>query len=135
MKHKKVTLQAKRIFSEDFKKQCVAEYESGHQTVKELGRLYGIKEQTIYRWIYRYSTYNKKKLRVVEMEESSTKKVKELQQRIKELERIVGQKQIQLDFFETMMEVAKDEMGLDIKKNYSTQALKSLGREAGDGTA
>jgi transposase-like protein len=135
MKNKRVTLQAKRIFSEEFKRQCVKEYESGQQTVQELGSLYGIKVQTIYRWIYRYSTYNKKKLRIVEMDESSTKKVKELQQRIKELERIVGQKQIQLDFFETMMEVAKDQLGLDIKKNFSTQASKSSGKEADDGTA
>lgn len=135
MKNKRVTLQAKRIFSEEFKRQCVKEYESGQQTVRELGSLYGIKEQTIYRWIYRYSTYNKKKLRIVEMDESSTKKVKELQQRIKELERIVGQKQIQLDFFETMMEVAKDQLGLDIKKNFSTQASTSSGKEADDGTA
>lgn len=135
MKAKRVTLQAKRIYSEEFRKQCVKEYESGDQTVRELSQLYGITEPSIYRWIYRYSTYNKKKLRIVEMDESSTKKVKELQQRIKDLERIVGQKQIKLDFYETMMEVAKDQLGLDIKKNYSTQASKLLGEEADDGTA
>lgn len=135
MKAKRVTLQAKRIYSEEFRKQCVKEYESGDQTVRELSQLYGITEPSIYRWIYRYSTYNKKKLRIVEMDESSTKKVKDLQQRIKDLERIVGQKQIKLDFYETMMEVAKDQLGLDIKKNYSTQASKLLGEEADDGTA
>lgn len=135
MKGKKVTLQAKRIYSEEFRRQCVKEYESGAQTVRELSQLYGITEPSIYRWIYRYSTYNKKKLRIVEMDESSTQKVKELQQRIKELERIVGQKQIKLEVYETMMEVAKDQLGLDIKKNYSTQASKLLGKEADDGTA
>lgn len=135
MKTKKVTLQAKRIYSEEFRRQCVKEYESGDQTVRELSQLYGIAEPSIYRWIYRYSSYNKKKLRIVEMDESSTKKVKELQQRIKELERIVGQKQIKLDFYETMMEVAKDQLGLDVKKNCSTQASKLLGKGADDGTA
>lgn len=98
MKAQRVTLQAKRIYSEEFRKQCVKEYESGAQTVRELSQLYGITEPSI----YRYSTYNKKKLRIVEMDESSTKKVEELPQRIKYLERIVGQKQIKLDFYETV---------------------------------
>jgi transposase-like protein len=117
---KKVILQSKRLFSEEFKKSCVKEYESGHYTVSELGRLYNIRVNMIYRWIYKYSVYNKKKVRIVEMEESSTKKVKDLQDRIKELERIVGQKQLNIDYLEKMIELAKEHFDIDIKKNFNT---------------
>jgi transposase len=124
---KKVILQNKRLFSEDFKKTCVKEYESGHFTVSELGRLYNINVKSIYRWIYKYSAYNKKKVIVVEMEESSYKKVKDLQDRIKELERVVGQKQLNIDFLEKMIEIAKEHYGIDIKKNFNTPQSSGSG--------
>ena len=54
------------------------------------------------------------------MADSSKKRLKELQQRIQELERIVGQKQLNIDFLEKMIELAKEEFGVDIKKNLTT---------------
>ena len=115
---KKVNLVKRRIFSESFKKERVKEYESGKLTILEISRLYGIAFQTIYKWIYKYSGYNRKGLRIVEHKDSYTNRVKELQDRIKELERIVGQKQINIDYLEKMIELAKKEMGIDIKKNF-----------------
>ena len=45
------------------------------------------------------------------MADSSKKRLKELSQRIGELDRIVGQKQLNIDFLEKMIELAKDEYG------------------------
>ena len=118
---KQVNLKKRRIFSESFKKERVKEYESGKLTVLEISRLYEIAFQTIYKWIYNYSGYNKKGLRIVEHKDSHTQRVKQLQERIKKLERIVGQKQINIDYLEKMIEIAKEEMGVDIKKNFDPQ--------------
>jgi transposase-like protein len=117
---KKITLRSRRLFSEEFKKTCVKEYESGQFTVLELAKLYHIHTILVYRWIYKYSTYNKRKIKVVEMVDSSKQKVKELQKKIAELERIVGQKQLNIDFLNKMIEIAKDQYGIDIKKNSDT---------------
>ena len=117
-----------RIFSEEFKKLRVKEFEKGEFTVREIARLYGVNCQAIYTWIYKYSTYNKKGLRIVEMKSSSKQKVKELQDQIKELERIVGQKQINIDYLEKMIEIAKDELDIDIKKNFDTIQLTGSGK-------
>jgi len=57
----------------------------------------------------------------VEQKESHTHRLKELQERIKQLERIVGQKQINIDYLEKMIEIAKKELGIDIKKNFGFQ--------------
>ncbi len=84
-------LKKQRVFSEEFKKLRVKEFEKGEFSVLELSKLYGVVHQTVYTWIYKYSTYNKKGLRIVEMKSSSKTKVKELHDRIKELERVVGQ--------------------------------------------
>lgn len=113
---RKITIKRARVFSEEFKKTCVKDYESGQFTVKELSGLYQIQAMIIYRWIYKYSAYNKRKVRVVEMADSSKQKLKELHKKIADLERIVGQKQLNIDFLEKMIELAKDNYGIDIKK-------------------
>jgi transposase len=113
-------LQKIRVYSEEFKRSRIKEYEKGIFSVREMSILYGISQQTIYRWIYKYSTYNQKGLRIVEMEKSSKQKVDDLQNRIKELEQIVGQKQLNIDYLEKMIEIAKDDFDIDIKKNFDT---------------
>jgi len=116
-----------RIFyAEEFKKARVADFESGKFTIIELGRLFGIKTQLIYRWIYKYSVYNKKNVKIIEMSESSTMKLKDMQLRIKELEQIVGQKQIMIDYLEKMIELASQEYEIDIKKNSGTKQSGGL---------
>ena len=109
-----------RKFSEAFKKSIVNDFESGKFSVLQLERLHKIKGQIIYRWIYKYSQVNEKGQRIVEMKDSSAQKLKELEKKVKELERAVGQKQIQIDYLEKMMDIAKDELNIDIKKNSNT---------------
>ena len=125
MRNRKIYLGLKKIYSEEFKKARVKEYETGVFTVRQICKLYQIPgTATIYRWIYKYSAYNSKGIKIVELEESSTKKVKDLQDQIADLERRLGQKQIKIDYLETMIEVAKDELDIDIKKNSSTLQSK-----------
>lgn len=131
MKSKKVTLRSKRLYSEEFKRVQVKEYESGHLTVSEIGKLYGIAETLIYRWIQKFSTYNKRKISIVEMKESSTQKIKELQDRIKELERAVGLKQLNIDFLEKMIELAQTELDVDIKKNFANSQSGGIKKTEG----
>lgn len=113
-------LRKRRIYSEEFKKQLVSEYEGGQYSVIELSRLHGIHHQVIYRWIYKYSTFNKKGYRVVEMKDSSTKKLKDLEARIEELEGIIGRKQIRIDYLEKLIELAGEDYDIDLKKNSDT---------------
>ena len=56
---KKIRINSRRVYSEEFKKARVKEYESGKFTVNELSRLFKIQRPVIYQWIYKYSVYNK----------------------------------------------------------------------------
>lgn len=114
-----------RCYSEEFKRQIVKEFESGKYSVVQLEKLHGIDNQSIYKWIYKYSNFNEKGYRIVENKASSSKKVKELEARIKELEGIVGRKQIMIDYLEKMIDIAKEELDIDIKKNYRRGAAPS----------
>lgn len=113
-------IRRRRVFSEDFKLKIVREYESGQYSVSELGIIYDIASQNIYEWIYKYSNYNKKSIQVVEMKDSQADKLKRMEARIKELERAVGQKQMNIDYLEKMIELAKEHYDIDIKKNSNT---------------
>jgi transposase-like protein len=113
-------LRKRRYYSEDFKRKLVADYESGQYSISQLGRLHGIGVQLLYRWVHKYSTFNEQGSRIVEMKDSTSKRVKDLEQKVKELERIVGTKQIQIDYLEKMMDLAKERLDIDIKKNFGT---------------
>lgn len=110
----------RRVFSEDFKLEIVRLYESGERTVLEMVREYGLSVQTVYNWIYIFSEYNKKSIQVVEMKDSQQSKIREMEKRIKELEQAVGRKQMNIDYLEKMIDLAKDHYDIDIKKNFDT---------------
>jgi len=58
----------------------------------------------------------KKPERLIVESDSDTKKLLELKKRVAELERIVGQKQIMIDFKDKMIELAEEHYKFDIKK-------------------
>ena len=109
-----------RRFSEDFKLKIVNGYESGEFTVLEMAKIYDLYPKVIYEWIYKYSKYNKQSIQVVEMKDSQAHKMKQLEARIKELEQAVGQKQMNIDYLEKMIDLAKEHYDIDIKKNSNT---------------
>ena len=57
---------------------------------------------------------------MIEMKQSSVSKLKDLEERIKELERTVGQKQIMIDYLDKTIDIADDELNIDIKKKFNT---------------
>ena len=120
MEKKVKLLKSHRRFSEDFKRKIVTEYEQGSLSVVQLSRLYNVSNVQIYNWIYKFSNFNEKGYRVVEMKDSQSLKFKELERKIKELERNVGQKQIMIEYLEKMIDLAKEDFNIDIKKNYAT---------------
>lgn len=127
-----------RYFSEDLKRSKVKELERNLVTISELSREYQVSRTSIYKWIYKYSTNRKRQERQIVESMSDTRKIKELQEKIKELERIVGQKQIQIDFKEKMIEIAEEKYGIDIKKKKGSRLSSGSGKTekniAGDST-
>jgi len=121
MSKKLNSVRSYRIFTEAFKRQLVSEYESKKFTISELSRIYKISATSLYQWVYKYSSYLEKQTKVVELKESTTKKLKEYESRIKELEQVVGQKQMQIDYFKAIVELASEEYNIDLKKTLGTQ--------------
>jgi len=116
-------LRQRRQFSPTLRKEIVGLIESGKLSVAAATREYNVSSTSIYKWIHRYSTYNKKGAVLVVDKDTQSKKIEEMQQRIAELEQAVGHKQMKLDYYKKFIELASDEVGEDLKKKCETGAL------------
>jgi len=112
-----------RHFSEAFKIEKVKMIEKGQVTVLQLSRIYQVTDAAIYKWIRKYSTRISKAERIVVEKESEGSKTIELLQKLAELERKVGQKQLQIDYLEKVIELGSEEVGFDIKKKFASGQL------------
>ncbi len=110
-----------RYFSEDFKKKKVRELERNITSIPDICRTYSVSRTSVYRWIYKYSVMAKKQVKQVVEAKSDTQRIKALEARIKELERIVGQKQLLLEFQDKMIEIAEVDYDVDIKKKIGSK--------------
>jgi len=110
-----------RHFSDDFKKKKIRELERNITSIPDICRTYSVSRSSVYRWIYKYSAMAKKQVKQVVEAKSDTQKIKALEERIKELERIIGQKQLLLEFKDKMIEIAEATYNIDIKKKVSSR--------------
>lgn len=117
----------KRIFSEEFKRQKVREIEQRQTSVSEVSKLYQVRANNVYKWIDKYSNKQEKGIRLVVEMESDSKKLLALQAKIAELERLVGQKQVIIEFQDKMIEIAEQEYQIDIKKKFESKPSSSSG--------
>jgi transposase len=108
---------AHRIFSAAFKKEKVDLIDRGKITVRELSKLYSVSDTAIYKWIKKYSKLEKSERIVVE-KVSEAKKNIELYNHIRDLEQILGKKQLELDYYKSVINVVSEQAGEDILKKY-----------------
>jgi transposase len=117
----------RRIFSEDFKRKKVAEIEQKITTIAEVSRQYDVRSNNVDNWMKKYSTNPMKGVRVIVESESDTRKLIELRAKIADLERIIGQKQVQIEFKDKMIELAEETYRVDIKKKFATKPSSGSG--------
>ena len=118
----------RRYFSEPFKRKKVSEIERNLSSVAEISREYQVSRAAIYKWIYKYSRHLKEGTKQVIEMKSDTRKIQALNEKVKELEQLLGQKQVELEFHKKMVDIASEEVGFDIKKKYGSK------RSTGSGT-
>ena len=111
----------RRTFSTAFKKEKVDLLDSGQLTVKELSDIYEVSQTAIYNWKKKFSRLDQSEQIVVGKISEQTKNI-ELLKRIRELERIVGKKQLELDYYKTALEVLSEEEGEDLLKKYKPRS-------------
>lgn len=106
----------KRVFDLELKLSLVNQIEKGELRVSEVSKIYGVSCTAIYKWLDKYSELYKRKTRVIVESKSLSNKNKHQSDRIKELERVLGQKQLRIDYLEKLVETTSTRIGVDIEK-------------------
>jgi transposase len=117
----------RRRFSDNFKKEKVREVELGISTVLEISRQYEVRHANVYRWIAKFGTMKGKKERIVVESQSDTFQLLELKRKVAELERLVGQKQVEIEFKNRMIEIAEEHYRVDSKKKFASSLSATSG--------
>lgn len=113
------SVRTQRYFSEEVRREVVKRIERNELGIAQASREYEVSTKAIYGWMYRYSIHLKKGNIVIVEKKSRTEKMEQYKRRIAELERIVGQKQLEIDVLTKTLEIGSTEVGFDIKKKYS----------------
>jgi transposase len=116
-----------RHFSKDFKQKIAREIEQKKLSASDVCAEYEVSMTSVNRWLQQFGQSKEKSVRVIVETESDTRKLLELKRRVAELERIIGQKQIQIDFKDKLIELAEEEYGIDIKKKFTEKPLFTSG--------
>lgn len=114
----KTSLRERRIFSESLKKEVVEDIEQERIGVSAAAREHGVNPASVYNWLNKYSRNLKRGQILVVEKESEQQKSNELKAKIADLERIIGQKQMEIDFLNKVIEIGSEEVKVDIKKKF-----------------
>lgn len=118
-------------YSSAFKQKVVIEIEGGKLSMKGARKLYSIGGgTTIQNWIKKFGKLHllNKVIRIELKDELS--KLKQLEKEKKELESALAQAHLKLLTYESLIEVAEEELGIDLKKNLKPEQLISRERRS-----
>lgn len=120
-----------RIYSEEFKWQVVQEVLSGKMTKEEARKLHSIHGNcTILYWMRKFSGNDNyrnfhsfgtslEEMSKLKKPDASIKKIEELEIRLKEAN-------VRAALWQKMVEIAEEQLHIDIKKKYGAQLLKNI---------
>ena len=117
----------RRVFSDEFKIKKVREIEQKITTIAEVSRQYDVRANSVSIWLIKYGKKQMKEVRTIVESESDTRNLLELKAKIADLERIIGQKQVMIDFKDKMIDLAEEAYGVDIKKKFESKPLFGTG--------
>jgi transposase len=105
----------RRRFSEEFRKEQVALYDSGGITIREISDLYEVKAETVRIWIRQYGKTQLPKPILI----TSAKDInhtRELEKENKKLKEIIGDQQVELIYKNQLLKVMSERLGKDFEK-------------------
>jgi transposase len=116
-----------RQFSEELKLKVVRDIETGKATIAQVCREFSVSDVSVYNWLNKYSQFHKSGAKIIVELKSEAYRSKELEKKVKDLEAALGRKQLEVEFLNKLIELASDDLGVDIKKKHYTQPSTGSG--------
>jgi len=124
-----------RHYTESFKWQVVQDVVEGNYTKEEARRIYGIKSKCAVLYWMRIFNGSKNYRQPSEFESGSSDMQKGASEKIKlskikELEEELAREKQRAELWKTMVEIAEEEFGIDIKKKFGAKQLLGIKKKA-----
>lgn len=109
-----------------FMRHVARSYLEGDQSLNQLAQRFGVPNQTISRWALRFSCELAQKDEVIisPMTEQEQKEVAALKKQVEALKKKLEYEQMKNFALETLADLAKTELGIDIRKNSGAKQPK-----------
>ena len=116
-------------YSPAFKIKIIKEIEELGSRQVDISRKYGIPESTLRGWLNKYSVLYERDIKKVRLYGGHIIMKDEKDKKVSELESKLSDALLKLEVYEEMEKMALEECGIDLKKNFYTEALKQLTKE------
>lgn len=128
---KEISIRTINRYSTAFKQKVIKEIEEGKFSIEGARKLYGIKGGgTIQTWIKKIGKLHMlNKIVRIEMKDEVSK-LRQLEKEKRELESALAQAHLKLLAYETLIEVAEENLGVDLKKNLKFPQSSEQNRKA-----
>ena len=127
MKEQEEDFKVSRNYSVAFKMKVVEEVENGLISAEAARKLYRIPgKATIAEWVSKYGINERIGRTVNIMTRDEELELIRLRKEVKRLERALDDSQLRAIAWESMVEVAEEEFGIDLKKKFGPKVLEEL---------
>jgi len=119
-------------YSRLFKEEVLSEIQKENLTVSQAAKYYNITKPIIYYWLKREKIPNPKKEVIfvsIKGKNEILNEVEKLKEENRQLKDLVSKLSLDKLCLETIIDVAKSELNLDLKKNFSTPVLNKSSKK------
>ncbi len=107
-----------------FKLKIARHYHEGTSTIEAIARQFGIRHQNVSRWGLEFSSELAAEPILPIMTEQECKRVEALEQQLTALKKKLEYEEMKTFALETMIDLAKTELGIDLRKNSGAKQPK-----------
>lgn len=107
-----------------FQRYIAQEYINGDQSLNQMAKKFNVPNQTINRWVLRYSSELSESISIPQMTEQEQRDLAALQKQVAALKRKLEYEQMKNFALEAMIDLAKTELGVDVRKNSGAKQPK-----------
>lgn len=107
-----------------FKSKVAKQYLESNLTLTSVGQMFNVSHQNVSTWAQEFSLKHTKEIIIAPMTEEEQKDVTALKKQIKALEEKLEYEKMKNFALETLADLAKTELGIDIRKNFGAKQPK-----------
>lgn len=111
-------------YTADFKRKAALQYLNSDMTLMQVGRMFNVSHQHVSEWAHEFYAELSVQSIIPAMTEQEQKEVAALQKQIELLKEKLEYEQMRNFAWETMADLAKTELGIDIRKNSGAKQPK-----------